>query len=166
MGQQRAGTNERPRRARCAVKRSPIHGRGVFAARRLRAGARIIEYTGERLSQDEVDARYDDLDGDGHTMLFALEDGTTIDATRRGSVARYINHSCEGNCRSVAEGNRVFIEAVRNIQPGTELTYDYQLIVPGRLTRAERAAYACHCGAESCRGVLLQEAKTVRKQRK
>lgn len=143
-----------PARRRCAVRRSPIHGRGVFALRRIRAGSRIIEYTGERLGHDEIDRRYGDR-GDGHTMLFTVDEETTIDATRRGSIARYINHSCAGNCQAVEEGGRIFIEAVRNIQPGAELTYDYKLIRQGRLTRAARHAYACHCGAAECRGTLL-----------
>ncbi len=161
-----AGDERRPRGRRCVVKRSPIHGRGVFAATRLRPGTQIIEYTGERVTQDEIDRRYGVASEDGHTMLFALDDGMTIDATRRGSIARYINHSCEGNCRSVSEGNRIFIEAAKNIQPGTELTYDYQLLVSGRVTRAEREAYACHCGVKRCRGMLLQEAKKPKRKRK
>lgn len=154
------------KRPRIVARRSPIHGRGVFAVQRLRPGTQIIEYTGERVTQDEIDRRYGERSEDGHTMLFSLDDGMTIDATRRGSIARYINHSCEGNCRSVSEGNRVFIEAVKNIQPGTELTYDYQLLVSGRITRAEREAYACHCGAKRCRGMLLQEVKPKRKAKR
>jgi SET domain-containing protein len=138
------------------VRRSGIHGRGAFAVRRLRAGSIIIEYRGERIDSAEVDARYGDAAGT-HTMLFSIDDNLTIDATRRGSIGRYINHSCMGNCRSVLIDGRVFIEAARNIQPGCELTYDYRLELPGRITKAVREAFACHCGALRCRGTMLYE---------
>jgi SET domain-containing protein len=143
------------RRPPTAVRRSAIHGRGVFATRRIRPGARILEYTGERIDDDELVFRYGEDPELGHTMLFGVDGETTIDATRRGGMARYINHSCAGNCRSILDGGRVFIEAIRNIQPGAELTYDYQLQRAGRHTAALLAAYACHCGARRCRGTLL-----------
>jgi len=79
-----------------------------------------------------------------------------IDARVRGNAARWINHSCSPNCVTHEDdAGRVFIEARRRIVPGEELTYDYRLWVDGRLTRAERAQYACRCGARRCRGTLL-----------
>ncbi len=151
---------------RIVVRRSRIHGRGVFAKRRIRAGSRIIEYTGERIDDAEVEARYGHEGEHGHTMLFGVDDATTIDASRRGSAARYINHSCAGNCQTILEDGRIYIEALKNVQPGVELTYDYRLERPGPLSAEARAAYACRCGAPNCRGTLLYAARkaTTRKR--
>ncbi|MBI3919194.1 MAG: SET domain-containing protein-lysine N-methyltransferase [Betaproteobacteria bacterium] len=141
---------------RFAVRTSSIHGRGVFALQPIARGERLIEYTGERMSHDEADERYGEEHEDSpHTMLFAANDEVVIDATNRGSSARWINHSCAPNCEAVEEGGRVFIDAQRAIQPGEELTYDYQLVLDERHTPALKRAHACHCGARRCRGTLL-----------
>ncbi len=144
---------------RIVVRRSRIHDRGVFAARRIRTGSRIIEYTGERIDDAEVEARYGRGNEHGHTMLFAVDDAVTIDAARRGTAARYINHSCAGNCQAVLDDGRIYIEALKNVQPGAELTYDYRLERPGPVSAEARAAYACRCGAPNCRGTMLYNAR-------
>ena len=140
------------------VRHSSIHGRGVFASTEIPRGTRIIEYKGKRSSWDEALARPNsDPDDPAHTVLFEIDDGRVIDATVRGNAARWINHSCAPNCVTHEdESGRVFIDARRRIRPGEELTYDYQLSVEGRLTRKERAQYACCCGAAKCRGTLLR----------
>ncbi|MFO1314631.1 MAG: SET domain-containing protein-lysine N-methyltransferase [Burkholderiales bacterium] len=139
------------------VRRSSIHGRGVFATTEIAKGTQIVEYRGKRTSWDEALARPDsDPDDPAHTFLFELEDGRVIDARVRGNAARWINHSCAPNCVTHEDdAGRVFVAAKRRIAPGEELTYDYRLYVEGRLTRAERAQYACRCGARRCRGTLL-----------
>ena len=139
------------------VRRSSIHGRGVFAAAEIPKGAQIVEYKGKRASWDEALARPDsDPDDPAHTFLFELEDGRVIDARVRGNAARWINHSCAPNCVTHEDdAGRVFVAAKRRIALGEELTYDYRLSVEGRLTRAERAQYACRCGSPLCRGSLL-----------
>ena len=139
------------------VRRSSIHGRGVFAAAEIPKGAQIVEYKGKRASWDEALARPDsDPDDPAHTFLFELEDGRVIDARVRGNAARWINHSCAPNCVTHEDdAGRVFVAAKRRIALGEELTYDYRLSVGGRLTRAERAQYACRCGSPRCRGSLL-----------
>jgi len=140
-----------------AVRHSAIHGRGVFSTMEIRRGTRIIEYRGKRTSWDDTMARPDsDPDDPAHTFLFEIDDGRVIDARVRGNAARWINHSCAPNCVTHEdEAGRVFIEAKRRINPGEELTYDYRLSVEGRLTRKERARYACRCGSAKCRGSLL-----------
>ena len=138
------------------VRRSKIHGRGVYATRRIRKGTRIIEYLGERISHDDADRRYEDRgDDDGHTFLFVVDDDTVIDAGVGGNEARFINHSCDGNCETEIEGGRVFIEAIRTIQPGEELGYDYSLTWVTTDDPDELALYACRCGAADCRGSML-----------
>ena len=139
---------------RIAVRRSNIHGRGVFALTKIRKGERVIEYTGERVSHDEADRRYP-ADDSTHTMLFIVDDNIVIDATRIGSSARWINHSCRPNCESVDDEGRIYIEAVRDIPPGEELTYDYNLILDEPHTPAAKRENPCYCGEKRCRGTLL-----------
>jgi SET domain-containing protein len=139
------------------VRRSGIQGRGVFATRRIRKGRRIIEYTGERISREEEERRYDDSRmSRHHTFLFKIDENTTIDASLRGSIARYINHSCDPNCEAVWEDRRIYIEAIKNIQPGVELAYDYAYEHEGRLTKELKEFYLCRCGSKKCRGTILK----------
>ncbi len=139
------------------IRGSAIQGRGAFAVRRIRKGQRITEYTGERISPDEVERRYDDDSMDRHhTFLFEVDENTVIDGTRRVGRARYINHCCQPNCEAVNDDGRIFIEAIKNIQPGVELTYDYAYEHEGRLTRALIAQYPCFCGTKRCRGTILK----------
>ena len=131
-----------------AMRRSKIHGRGVYARVPIPAGTRIVEYTGERITMDEAEARYpEDPDTVYHTFLFALEDGAVIDAAFRGNVARWINHSCDPNCEAVEEDGRIFIESLRDIAPGEELTLDYGVTYHPDTKR-------CLCGAPTCRRTL------------
>jgi SET domain-containing protein len=142
------------------VRRSPIHGTGVFAARRIPKGTRVIEYLGERVSHAEADRRYEDKDiSDNHTFLFTVDARTVIDAGVGGNAARYINHSCDPNCESVIEKGRVYIDAVRDIAAGAELAYDYMIErEPGDPPDID-AIFGCRCGAAQCRGTMLLPAR-------
>jgi hypothetical protein len=152
----KAAKSVKAAKPRVAVRNSPIHGRGVFAVNAIAKGARILEYTGERMSHAEADRRYGDLhDGSSHTMLFAATDKVVIDATKRGGPARWINHSCAPNCEANEEDGRVFIDAIRPIRPGQELSYDYNLVLEERHTPKLKREHPCHCGAPKCRGTLL-----------
>ena len=122
-----------------------------------------MEYTGERVTHAEADARYDDTaSARHHTFLLTIDAKTVIDAAVGGSSARYLNHSCEPNCRQVVEGDRVFIDAARGIKKGEELTYDYALGREGGADEEARARYACRCGARRCRGTLLSQRRARR----
>src|SRR5512141_2380690 len=147
------------------IRSSPIQGQGAFALRRIRKGTRLIEYVGERITPAQADERYDDdAMATPHTFLFTVNKRTVIDAAVGGNEARFINHSCDPNCEAVDDHGRIFIEAVRTIQPGDEITYDYHLERPGPY-RAERAwRYACRCGARNCRGSLLLPPKKRRRK--
>lgn len=139
------------------VRPSPIHGLGLFATRRISKGTRIIEYTGERITPQEAAARYNDDAMTHHqTYLFQVDGETWIDGARGGNEARFINHSCDPTCAAVIEDRRVFIEAIRTIEPGTELTYDYALVRGGRFRPEWRELYACWCRALTCRGTMLK----------
>jgi uncharacterized protein len=147
------------------VRRSKIQGRGVFARRRIRKGQQIIEYTGEHVTEAVADARYDDDAMEHHrTYLFLVAKDDLIDAARKGNEARFINHSCAPNCQAVQDGKRIFIEAIRNIQPGVELTYDYHIVRDGRPRASWKKLYACWCGAPTCRGTMLTMKRKKKKK--
>lgn len=141
---------------RIQVRRSGVHGRGVYAVGPIAAGERILEYRGERISDEEADRRHPaDPAHPTHTFYFSLEGGGVIDARFQGNSARWINHSCAPNCEANEVDGRVFIHALRDIEPGEELFYDYHLFVEERLTARLKREYACRCGAAQCRGTLL-----------
>src|SRR5512138_3676490 len=149
------------------VRDSEIHGRGVYALKRIRKGTRIIEYVGDRVSHATADRRYERKgEDDGHTFLFIVDDKIVIDAGIGGNEARFINHKCDANCETVTERRRVYIEAIRNIEPGEELGYDYQLTWESTDDPEELALYACRCGAKKCRGTMLDTEPLDKKKRK
>ena len=141
------------------VRNSEVHGRGVFAVADIAKGTRIFEYLGDRVSHAAADARYEDHDeNDNHTFLFIVDRNTVIDAAVNGSDARFINHHCDGNCTSVIENRRVFIDAVRAIAPGEELGYDYEIGRDKDDPPNVDEIYACRCGSPKCRGSMLEAA--------
>jgi hypothetical protein len=145
-------------RNRFTVRRSPVHGRGVFATRALAPGDLICEYKGERISWDEAVRRHpsNPVHPD-HTFYFDVGDGTVIDGAVGGNSTRWINHACTPNCEAEDRNGRIFIRTVRPILALEELFIDYALEVQGRHTRQLRQRYACHCGSPNCRGTMLAE---------
>ena len=83
-----------------------------------------------------------------------------------GNSSRWINHACEPNCEADVEDKRVFIKALRDIEPGEELNYDYGLVIDSPLTSELKAEYACWCGAPSCRGTMLASSDDEKKSKK
>ena len=144
---------------RIQVRRSGVHGKGVFALQDIAEGETIIEYVGEIISWKEADRRKSSDDSDpNHTFFFSSGDGKkVIDANVGGNAARWINHSCDPNCESDEdeETQRVFIKAIRNIRAGEELNYDYGLVIDEPYTKKLKAEYKCLCGAKNCRGTML-----------
>jgi len=138
------------------VRRSKIHGKGVFARRDIPKGTRIVEYLGDRISHKEADDRYEGHDpNDNHTFLFIVDRRTVIDGGVKGNDARFINHSCDGNCESEIEKGRVYIEAIKDIRKGEELGYDYQIGRSKEDPPNVDEIYACRCGSPKCRGTML-----------
>ncbi len=138
------------------IRSSPIAGKGAFATRRILKGERLIQYTGERISQEAADNRYPDVPGAAHhTFLFTLDDETVLDAAKGGNSSRFINHSCDPNCEAVIEDDEIWIYALKNIADGTELVYDYRFILEERHSPAAKRRYPCRCGAKNCRGTIL-----------
>lgn len=138
------------------VRRSKVHGLGVFAARVIRKGEVIDEYTGERISHAAANRRYRHRDvNDNHTFLFTVSSRTVIDATRRGNDTRFINHRCDPNCEPRIRRGRVFIVAIRTIRAGEELGFEYNIGREDDDPPNVDDIYACRCGARRCRGTIL-----------
>lgn len=139
---------------RLAFGKSGIHGFGIFAKLPHKAGDMVIEYTGEIVRPIIADIRehfiYNSLVGAG-TYMFRIDDERVIDATRVGSIAHLINHSCEPNCYSrainVCGEDRIIIFAKRDIKQWEELTYDYRFF-------SIDEQLACYCGFPRCRGIV------------
>lgn len=149
------------------ARRSDIHGNGVFAVAPIKKGEFIIEYKGKRRTHAEVDAEDAGDVESGHTFLFTLNDEYVIDANHKGNRARWINHSCNPNCEALLDEHegrnrkkdRVLIEAIRNIKPGEELTYNYGITLDEPHTARLKKVWACKCGAKNCTGTMLQPKK-------
>ena len=141
---------------RTQVRKSKIHGRGVYAIRPIKAGDTVLEYKGEIITWKKALARHPhDKSQPHHTFYFHLDDGHVIDAKYHGNSARWINHSCKHNLEADQDGNRIFLKALRNITIGEELSYDYGLVIDARKTSKLKKEYACLCGAKNCRGTML-----------
>lgn len=140
-------------RTRLAFGKSRIHGFGVFAKLSHRAGDMVIEYSGEIVRPSIADIRehciYNSLVGAG-TYMFRIDNERVVDATKAGSIAHLINHSCEPNCYSrvlsVNGDEHIIIFAKRDISQWEELTYDYRFFSKDEL--------ACYCGFPRCRGIV------------
>ncbi|CAN1170991.1 Histone-lysine N-methyltransferase ATX2 [Linum perenne] len=141
-------------RKRLAFGKSAIHGFGIFTKHPHRAGDMMIEYTGELVRPSIADRRegliYNSLVGAG-TYMFRIDNERVIDATRAGSIAHLINHSCEPNCYSrvisVNGDEHIIIYAKRDIKRWEELTYDYRFF-------SIDEQLPCYCGFPRCRGVV------------
>jgi len=141
---------------RIQVRTSGVHGKGVFALQPIAAGQTVIEYKGELITWREALKRHPhDPSDPNHTFFFHIDDRRVIDAAVNGNSARWINHACEPNCEADEVDGRIFIKALRRIEPGEELFYDYGLIIDERYTPKLKKQFACHCGSRKCRGTML-----------
>jgi SET domain-containing protein len=142
---------------RIQVRRSGVHGKGVFALQDIAKGEVIIEYVGEIINWQEALRRHPhDPKDPNHTFYFHVDEDHVIDAKVGGNASRWINHSCGPNCEAdETDEGRVFIKALRKIKAGEELNYDYGLIIDEPYTKKLKAEYPCWCGSKNCRGTLL-----------
>ena len=136
------------------IRSSDIHAAGCYTTSPIRKGARVVEYTGPRLNKDEADTRYDESP---ITYLFGLGDGTVV--IDGHCMAMFINHSCDPNCETHEEKGRVWIKAIRKIEAGEEITYDYCLY-DGDDDEAN-----CNCGAKKCRGTMYSRDEVRKRAR-
>jgi uncharacterized protein len=148
---------------RIQVRRSGVHGKGVFALQALRKGEYVATYRGEPITWQEALRRHPhDPSQPDHTFYFHIDDEHVIDGKVGGNAARWINHSCAPNCIADDSSGEVHILALRHIRPGEELFYDYGLIIDERYTPKLKQRFACRCGAKSCRGTMLAPKRAKR----
>ena len=139
----------------CDIRGSVIHGRGVYATCFIPQGQRIIEYVGEVISKKESDRRglsqhaKSVKTGDAAVYIFTLTKNFDIDGNVPWNTARLINHSCAPNCEAWIEGRRIFIHALRDIDEGEELGFDYGFDVDCY------EDHPCRCGDPDCVGYIV-----------
>ena len=144
------------------VDRSSIHMRGLFARRDIPEGAEIIEYLGEKISKEESQERALEWEekarkrGAGLVYIFELDDEYDIDGRRGHNPARYMNHSCDGNCEAINYDGHIWIVARREIGEGEELTYDYGYDAEHFMD------HPCHCGSGNCIGYIVREDQRIK----
>ncbi|KAG8666432.1 histone methyltransferase set1 [Fusarium poae] len=136
--------------------RSAIHNWGLYAMENIAKDDMIIEYVGEQVRQQISEIRENRYlkSGIGSSYLFRIDDNTVIDATKKGGIARFINHSCMPNCTAkiikVEGSKRIVIYALRDIALNEELTYDYKF--EREIGSTDRIP--CLCGTAACKGFL------------
>ncbi|KAA8575844.1 hypothetical protein EYC84_004933 [Monilinia fructicola] len=136
--------------------RSAIHNWGLYAMENIAMNDMIIEYVGEKVRQQVADLRENRYlkSGIGSSYLFRIDENTVIDATKKGGIARFINHSCMPNCTAkiitVEKSKRIVIYALRDIAQNEELTYDYKF--EREIGSTDRIP--CLCGTPACKGFL------------
>ncbi|KAL8418908.1 hypothetical protein RB594_002207 [Gaeumannomyces avenae] len=146
----------RKRKKPVKFARSAIHNWGLYAMENIPKDDMIIEYVGEEVRPSVAkvrEARYL-KSGIGSTYLFRIDDEAVIDATKKGGIARFINHSCMPNCTAkiikVEGSKRIVIYALRDIGQNEELTYDYKF----EPEEDQKDRVPCLCGTTACKGFL------------
>jgi SET domain-containing protein len=140
---------------RLLVRSSAIHAAGCVSLDSIRRGQRIIEYNGPHLPKSVADERYADR---FVTYLFGVgEEGEVIDGF---APSMFINHSCDPNCETSEVDGRIFVIATRDIAPGVELLYEYNLWDSELEDNAD-----CYCGAPQCRGTMYSPGEVKRRAR-
>jgi hypothetical protein len=136
------------------VRSSSIHAAGCYTTRPIKAGVRVCEYDGPRMSKDVADARYE---GRSVTYLFSCGGNKVIDGF---GTAMFLNHCCSPNCESEQDADgRIFISTLRNIAAGEELTYEYNLY------DSDEEAQDCFCTAPNCRTTMFSDLELKRRAR-
>lgn len=137
------------------LQESPIHGRGIYAARDIAAGTDVIQYVGDLIDKDEAERRAEKVrlraekTGSGAVYIFTVNDEFDIDGDVPENYARYINHGCVTNCEAVNIEDEIWIEATRNIKKGEELVYDYGF------DYSSWDEHPCYCGSKKCVGFIV-----------
>ncbi|MFH1899976.1 MAG: SET domain-containing protein-lysine N-methyltransferase [Patescibacteria group bacterium] len=129
------------------IKKSKINNFGAFAVTDISENSFLIEYIGEKISNEESQKREIINDKEGVTYIFCLDEQNFIDGAIGGNESRFINHSCNPNCKIVRKKGKIFFYSKRKIKKGEELTIDYAY---DKNSKKE----ICNCGSENCRGFI------------
>jgi uncharacterized protein len=132
----------------CELKKSKIHGKGVFAITNIPKGKDIVQYTGKLVSKKEGTKIAEKQLKSNLLYVFSLNKKYDIDGMENGSGAQYINHSCKPNCESINyDDKEIWIQSIRKIKKGEELTYDYGFDDDS----------ICNCGSKDCNGIFFTD---------
>ena len=144
------------------IRKSKIDKNGLYAKCNIKKGTRIIEYKGKLVTvkKSEIDPKFDNNKA---IYLFGVNTRYDLDGDYRFNTARLINHSCEPNCEVFGEGLKIWVFAMKNINKGEELSYDY-----GFSFDSNYKNYPCNCGSKKCVGYIGREGSRgrVKKKRK
>lgn len=139
----------------CEIRRSRIHGQGIFTRRAIQEGTRLLEYRGELIDKEESNRRGLELfevskaTGGAAVYIFDLNENFDLDGAKPWNPARLVNHSCAPNCEMVNEEDRLYLYALKDLRKGAELTFDYGYDVQHFLD------HPCRCGAAGCVGYIV-----------
>tara|TARA_Y100000591_G_scaffold302575_1_gene297742 strand:- start:443 stop:943 length:501 start_codon:yes stop_codon:yes gene_type:complete len=140
------------------IKKSRVHGTGIFATEDIKANTKIIEYIGEKVTRSEGDRRseirikkYLNSKTTGSVYIFELNSRYDIDGSFGYNKARYINHSCDPNCEVDIVRGRIWISSIKNIKKGQELNYDYGY----EFDKDDFTDHKCRCGSKNCIGYII-----------
>ncbi len=125
------------------IKKSPIEGQGCFSTAQFKRWHKIAEYTGELISAAEAKRRA----GRKRLRICGIDHLWSLDGSKGGNGTHYINHSCEPNAFMKIVYDHILFIALRDIEPGEEITIDYYSTLHSDTKR-------CICGAPTCRGTI------------
>ena len=141
------------------VKKSKVHGTGVFANQIIPKKTKVIEYIGRKVSKSEGDKisekrlkKYLNSKKTGSVYVFELNKRFDIDGSPLYNKARYINHSCSPNCEVDIIRGHIWISSIKNISEGEELSYDY-----GYEFDENYKDHVCKCGSKNCIGFIISK---------
>jgi uncharacterized protein len=137
------------------MRSSSIHAAGCYTTSRIPKGTKVVEYTGPRITKRQADKLYKDS---MITYLFGIGDGSKV--INGHGMAMYINHSCDPNCETDEIRGRVWITSLRTIEPGEELTYDYNLY-----DGDDGDTAVCYCGAGACRKTMYSTDEVAKRKK-
>ncbi len=140
------------------LKKSKVHGSGIFATKDIQKGKRIIEYIGEKVPRSEGNKRsekrikkYLGSEKEGSVYIFELNSKYDIDGSPLYNKARYINHSCNPNCEVDIIDGKIWISSIKKIKKGEELNYDYGY----EFDKDDYKDHVCMCGSKECIGYII-----------
>ena len=140
------------------VKKSKVHGNGIFASRDIKKGEKVIRYIGDKISKSEGNRRsalrikkFLNSEKTGSVYIFELNKKFDIDGNVRRNKARYINHSCDPNCEVDILNDEIWISSIKKIKKGSELNYDYGY----EFDKDDYKDHTCKCGSKNCIGYII-----------
>ncbi len=142
------------------VKKSKVHGSGVFAEKKININTKVIQYIGEKILKSEGDKRsgkriskYLHSEDHGSVYIFELNSKYDIDGTPNYNKAKYINHSCNPNCEVEISRGEIWIRSIKKIKKGEELSYDYGF----EFDKDDYTDHVCKCSSKNCIGYIISQ---------